>query len=1041
MSKLINGRYQLHNILGTGSMGTVHRATDRLTGDTVALKQVPVSTIQLDFSSCSITDADYARRVALANEFQLMAGLRHPHIVSVQNYGFDAQQMPFFTMTYLREAQTILQAGLSLDSEGKIALIQQLLQALVYLHRQGIIHRDLKPRNVLVSEQKVRVLDFGLSVHQNRAQTGSGGTLLYMAPELLRREKASIASDLYAVGVMAYELLDGDHPFDTTSGKFAQQVQDDVPDLTHLDVEKSLVKVIGRLLAKKPNERYTYAEDCLRDISAVLGETAPVESRAIRESYLQAAAFVGRKTEMVHLETALAEADKGHGSMWLIGGESGVGKSRFIEEFRTHALVSGWQVLTGQGVAGGGFPYQLWQEIVPNLALNVTLTDLEAAVLCEIAPNLPHILEREILRPPKLQGRAAQTRIVNTLIAVLQRQPQPMLLLLDDLQWTKESLAPIKQLLALEKMGQLLVVGTYRFEERPSLSDELAGANSLILERLNETEVTRLSQIMLGQIASTPNVVSLLIEETEGNTFFIVEVMRALAEEAGCLDKIGTMTLPTSILSTGMQQLLQRRIQKVPAQDQLLLQLAAVAGRQLDLRLLHVLAGSKDVDEWLQRASETAVLTIRNNQWQFAHDKLRETILTDLANEQRRALHRQVAEVIEYVYPDNENYDQVLLEHWHQAADLDKEMQYLPPVARQLIKITADYEHANQILERGLQTLSANDTRRIILYNLQAEAYFQQGNFAVTAKLAKEGLQLALQIGDQIGIADSYHNLGQALFRQSHYDQARDCFQQGLEIRQTLCDQHGIGSSFIGLGILAFQQGHYEEARDFLQKCLDIQKITGNQYGTAAALNNLGLVADHQGRYEEARSLHQQSLAIRQAIEDQWSVSQSLNNIGSVLYRQGNYKEAVSVYQQSLDIRRTLQVSFPMAYSLNNLGFVYLKLQDEKAQSTLLDALALAQQFHYLSVILESVVGCAELYLQRGQSTFAGELAGFVQHHPALHSEAQIRLDDLLSLLREILAPTELEAAIDRGQTLELDNVIETLLTTFGDRAPDGSVR
>ncbi|MEM7346674.1 MAG: protein kinase, partial [Chloroflexota bacterium] len=460
-------RYILHESLGQGGMGTVHRATDRLTGEIVALKQVHIPTEQLEFITRVDTQTQQNLRLALAQEFQILASLRHPYIISVLDYGFDLAQQPFFTMTYLPKAQTVLEAGISLKTADKVDLIRQMLQALAYLHRRGVIHRDFKPSNVLVIEQKVRVLDFGLSISQDNKLSSTGGSLLYMAPEILNHETATQASDLYAAGVIAYELFAGHHPFDVTSEKFTQQVQQDEPDWTDLSAKTALVDIIKKLLAKKPRDRYESAEKSLNALNIALGETASIESTTIRESYLQAATFVGREREMENLQVSLEEAKAGQGSIWLIGGESGVGKSRLIEEFRPQALISGWQVMTGRAVDEGRVPYQLWRDIVPRLILNSTLNDLEAGILRQIAPTIDQLLERDIPEPPHLEGESAQQRLVLTLVSILQRQTQPTLLILEDLHWAREGLAPIKQILnIIEQVPNLMIIGTYRHDER-----------------------------------------------------------------------------------------------------------------------------------------------------------------------------------------------------------------------------------------------------------------------------------------------------------------------------------------------------------------------------------------------------------------------------------------------------------------------------------------------------------------------------------------------------------------------------------------------
>jgi len=150
-NNLIGGRYILHEELGTGSHGAVYRATDRLTGQMVALKRVTAPLGQFEAA------AEDDLRLTLANEFQMLASLHHPHIIGVLDYGFDAQRQPYFTMEYLHDAQTILQAGAGKPVAAQVELLIQVLEVLVYLHRQGVLPRDLKQSNLLVVDVEARV--------------------------------------------------------------------------------------------------------------------------------------------------------------------------------------------------------------------------------------------------------------------------------------------------------------------------------------------------------------------------------------------------------------------------------------------------------------------------------------------------------------------------------------------------------------------------------------------------------------------------------------------------------------------------------------------------------------------------------------------------------------------------------------------------------------------------------------------------------------------------------------------------------------------
>ena len=310
---LVDNRYLLLDQVGAGGMGTVYRAEDRLTNTAVALKRVTTPTANLNFGFRNTENANHddsaSLKLALAQEFQTLASLRHPNIISVLDYGFDDKR-PFFTMDYLPDARSILAAGREQPLAVKVSLLVQTLQALQYLHRRGIIHRDLKPDNVLVSaDNQVKVLDFGLSVLVGETEHTAGtmtGTVAYMAPEVLRGEPASASADLYAFGVIAYELLVGQHPFPTaTINQLFHSILNDLPDFSPLyrldeppEVQRALDLILSGLLTKQPADRSSDVQQVIADLDAAVGQPVQGETVAIRESFLQAARFVGRDAEI-----------------------------------------------------------------------------------------------------------------------------------------------------------------------------------------------------------------------------------------------------------------------------------------------------------------------------------------------------------------------------------------------------------------------------------------------------------------------------------------------------------------------------------------------------------------------------------------------------------------------------------------------------------------------------------------------------------------------------------------------------------------------
>jgi tetratricopeptide (TPR) repeat protein len=645
------------------------------------------------------------------------------------------------------------------------------------------------------------------------------------------------------------------------------------------------------------------------------------------------------------------------------------------------------------------------------------------------------LLEREIPDAPELTGKGYQDRIVLTLVDLLRNARQPIVLLLEDLQWSGESLLPLKQILLVkDQLPTLMIVASYRSDEAPVLPDELAGMTPIKLERLDETAVQNLCVSMLGEPGKRDELVQTIQRNSEGNTFFIIETVRAMAEEHGSLEKVTTAELPQVVFTGSMRELMRRRLSQVGAQYTEIQTLAAVIGREIDTQLLKHAFDADRLQLWLANASDYGVIEVKGNAWRFAHDKLRETLIADIPSDTLPTLHRTAAETIETVYLDDAGYNEALLAHWQAVGDLDKTYEYLLPVARNMIEIAGTYSIAEAHLHQMLGRLPEGDGRCIALWNWLADSTARQGNYSASQGYALQAQELATSLDDREGLAKSVKNLADVAMDQADYARATDLYQQSLGIFRKLGDLRGTANSLSNLGIVAAYQGNYHLAADRLQQSLAIREELGDQRGISISLTNLGVIAQQQQDYDRAADLLQQSLGIHQHIGDQSSIATSLNNLGLIANGRGNYDRASDLLQQSLATFQQLGKKFDTVDSLIELGRVALNQGDmQVASGRFSKALHIAKQIALPTLFMRSVLGLAVILLHRRQMERAAQLAGLAMHHPTFDTDVGRSLDDLLPKLKAALPPDELQAALERGKSLDLDTVVRELLAEFGD--------
>ena len=269
------GRYQVQDSVGFGAMGAVYKAFDPLIKRTLAIK-----TIRLDIPRQSPQYKSFIER--FYHEARISGTLSHPNIVTLFDIGEEGG-LPYLAMEFV-EGETIasiLDRGVKFKPERVISLVSQIASAVDYAHGKGVIHRDIKPSNLILYDgDRVKVTDFGIAKLVDTEMTQSGtllGTPSYMSPEQAMGEKLDGRSDIFSLGVCAFEMLSGEQPFpgSNVTAILYKLVHVDPVEPANLEmnglVPQKWHEVFSRVLAKKPDDRYQSATDFVQDLEYCLG--------------------------------------------------------------------------------------------------------------------------------------------------------------------------------------------------------------------------------------------------------------------------------------------------------------------------------------------------------------------------------------------------------------------------------------------------------------------------------------------------------------------------------------------------------------------------------------------------------------------------------------------------------------------------------------------------------------------------------------------------------------------------------------------------
>jgi tetratricopeptide (TPR) repeat protein/predicted Ser/Thr protein kinase len=999
------GKYHIERPLGRGGMGAVFLATDTVLRRPVAIKVL--------VSEADDTDRSPAR---LLREARSASALNHPNIVAVYEIG-EENEFAFISMEYVqgRPLSDIVEGG-PLTVEQSIRYATEAADALAHAHDCGIVHADLKAANAIVSSSgRVKLVDFGIASRLPKvtadgtvtstatSERTPAGTPYAMAPEQVRGTHVDVRTDVWALGVMLYEMLAGARPFVApTVPELFSAILRDAPAPFPDHVPSALRVIVQKCLEKEPAQRYERAADVRAALEVVASggdlsgshasrpvspSGAPLPPSPFVSTSPEATAFVGRDSEIGQMTRAWAQARVGR-RLLLLAGEPGIGKTRLAMEFARQCAAQQATVLAGRSDEEALVPYQPFAEaltwyarVCPERELRAILNGIDdrgelGRIVVELTRRIPEL--RTSLKSGAEGERHRLFDAIDALFAAAS-SVHPIVLVLDDLHWADQpTLLLLKHLMRSTRTAALCIVGTYRDSElrrTHPLAEILAdlrrdeSVTRLSLRGLTVTDVQGLAPSIAGH-AVPPQLAEIVVESAGGNPFFIGEVLRHWRETDAFAHPNDHIDLG---LPEGVKEVIGRRLSRLSDECNRALALAAVIGREFDVELLIAL-GDLPEDRLLDAIEEAVRAHLiaevgGRSRLTFRHALIRETLYGELLSARRLRLHRRVAEAIEAQTRGRATPPLAdLAYHYSQAASAgtaDKAIEYAMRAGDRACELLA-YEEAARMYDLALQSIefaSGPDlvARRVDLHISRARAFGSLGQWAAEKDDALRALA-SIEPGDVERRAELVLMVADASFYLLDNASVNRYAAEALELARKV-NRNDLAADAMGwLGRSLQAKGDLAAAID-----MDNQAVALGKARRGVALMHGPLTLYLAGHSFEAAQQGKRAVdAARAAGRDTELMMYSLSHYGLSLGAIGKYRDAARTFAEAREFGRKYGILPPLARAISMSGGFHLSVFDlDGAESIHTEARELARSLNFMPTIVSSGIDLLFVHLRR----------------------------------------------------------------------------
>ncbi len=733
--------------------------------------------------------------------------------------------------------------------------------------------------------------------------------------------------------------------------------------------------------------------------------------------------FVGRQNELELLMSSFDSILQNQGGFVLIEGETGIGKTRLVEQFLAKVKSQGAMVIRGQGYHKEISPYRLFSEMLRDFFSSINydtrqlaplLDNLTVALMEKVVPELAEYIPFDIsrIKTPAMSPREEKQRFYDMFLLFFTKLSHryPLVLDIEDLHWLEaDTLELLRYLISNFRKSPILVVSTSRGAEASSgaegwvanLEDQRL-VRRVKLSSLSADEVRALVEAFfdqkLGQVS-----LQWFLDYSAGNPLFVNETLRAGTEhgafffdEIESLWEIRPEYRERMVEPPTLQSVIDRRLKSLDGSSRNLLSIVAVAGEKFDLSSLEKLSNlpparlSTILGDLVDRGLLTKTDRRESKgEYRFTHHIVRHYIYQSLDPRFREENHTRLAAILEKSRPKSQRPQiaEALAYHYNRGrkdrASSRKSMEYLIQAGQKMQEQYSEgkaeqyYLQAQAILNE-LAPSKEKPSQQVKLHQCLGEVRGKIGQ----ADSAIQSYLEVLRLGDQKKLLDNvkraelHRKIGYVYHSISDYSQAVAFYQKAMkELKRRTTDRERTEYITICnlLGLTHAMKGEYSECTAWSQKAIRLARKREHLSLLEKSYNNLGWVAYSQGKYEEAIEHFHRCLEIQNKVQDKARLSALKVNLGVIHLNLGQYDKAEDYYLKGLSLAQEMGNLSWKGIIYNNLGVLYKDRGEwEKALGFLERSLKIREQYQDRRGIASALDNLGVTFLSQGQIEKAG---------------------------------------------------------------------